>query len=48
MMGEPCQERVFVIGGGGREHALCLGLSQSNLIAQIHCTPGNAGIAGCC
>ena len=37
---------VLVIGGGGREHALCLGLSHSNLIAQIHCTPGNAGIAG--
>jgi len=36
---------VLVIGGGGREHALCIGLSQSNLVAQIHCTPGNAGIA---
>ena len=36
---------VLVIGGGGREHALCLGLSASESVAKIHCAPGNAGTA---
>lgn len=34
---------VVVIGSGGREHALCLALSQSARVASIHCLPGNAG-----
>ena len=34
---------VLVVGGGGREHALCLALSSSPSIEQIHTTPGNAG-----
>jgi phosphoribosylamine--glycine ligase len=37
---------ILVIGGGGREHALCWKLSQSsrpNL--HLYCAPGNAGIA---
>ena len=34
---------VLVVGGGGREHALALGLSQSNSVSAVHCTPGNAG-----
>ena len=34
---------VLVIGGGGREHALCLALSESDSIQDIHATPGNAG-----
>jgi phosphoribosylamine--glycine ligase len=34
---------VLVIGGGGREHALALGLSQSNSVSTVHCAPGNAG-----
>src|SRR5262245_36306773 len=33
---------VLVVGGGGREHALCWRLAQD---AEIHCTPGNPGIA---
>ena len=35
----------MVVGGGGREHALCMKLSQSKNIANIHCCPGNAGTA---
>ena len=34
---------VLVVGGGGREHALCLALSHSESIDEIHTTPGNAG-----
>ncbi|MBV8818894.1 MAG: phosphoribosylamine--glycine ligase, partial [Acidobacteriaceae bacterium] len=41
-MGEPL--KVFIIGSGGREHALCWKLAQSPG-AQIYAAPGNAGIA---
>lgn len=34
---------VLVVGGGGREHALCLALSKSPSIQGIHVAPGNAG-----
>ncbi len=37
--------KVLVIGGGGREHALCWKLKQSPLLTQLFCSPGNAGIA---
>lgn len=37
--------KVLVVGGGGREHALSWRLKQSASMAQVFCAPGNAGIA---
>ncbi len=37
--------RVLVVGGGGREHALCWALSASPLCDALFCAPGNPGIA---
>ena len=34
---------VLIVGGGGREHALAIGLSQSESVASVHASPGNAG-----
>jgi phosphoribosylamine---glycine ligase len=36
-------KRVLIIGGGGREHALCWKLAQSHQVETIYCAPGNAG-----
>jgi len=37
--------KVLVIGGGGREHAIVWKISQSPLVDQIFCAPGNGGIS---
>ncbi|KAK1374219.1 Phosphoribosylamine--glycine ligase [Heracleum sosnowskyi] len=36
---------VLVIGGGGREHALCHALKRSLSCDSVFCAPGNAGIS---
>ena len=35
--------RVLIVGSGGREHALAIGLSESPSVDSIHTCPGNAG-----
>jgi len=37
--------RILVVGGGGREHALCWKIAASPLCDRLWCAPGNAGIA---
>ncbi len=37
--------KVLVVGGGGREHALCWAIGGSPLVDKLWCAPGNAGIA---
>ncbi|GAB3618860.1 phosphoribosylamine--glycine ligase [Glutamicibacter endophyticus] len=37
--------KVLVIGPGGREHAIVRALSADPYVEQVHCAPGNAGIA---
>ncbi len=35
--------KVGIIGSGGREHAICKSIKNSNKIDKIFCFPGNAG-----
>ncbi len=35
--------KVLIVGAGGREHALAIGLSESPSVESIHTCPGNAG-----
>jgi phosphoribosylamine--glycine ligase len=37
--------KVLVVGGGGREHALCWRLAQDPTVTRVLAAPGNAGIA---
>jgi phosphoribosylamine--glycine ligase len=37
--------KILVVGGGGREHALCWKLARSREVHKIYCAPGNAGTA---
>ncbi len=37
--------KILLVGGGGREHAIAWKLSQSPLVTELLCAPGNAGIS---
>ncbi len=37
--------KILVIGGGGREHAICRKIAESPFCDKLYCAPGNAGIA---
>ncbi|MEZ4585184.1 MAG: phosphoribosylamine--glycine ligase [Gemmatimonadales bacterium] len=36
-------QKILVVGGGGREHALCWAIRREAPAARIWCAPGNAG-----
>ena len=35
---------ILLLGSGGREHALAWALCKSQLLGQLYCAPGNAGL----
>ena len=37
--------KVLIVGGGGREHAIAWKLRRDDPTLDLHCTPGNPGIA---
>jgi phosphoribosylamine--glycine ligase len=37
--------KILLVGSGGREHALALGLSADKACTELHAAPGNPGIA---
>ena len=37
--------KILVVGGGGREHALCWKIASSPLVKAVLCAPGNPGTA---
>lgn len=37
--------KILLVGSGGREHALALGLQADPACAELHCAPGNPGTA---
>ena len=39
--------KIFLLGSGGREHALAWKISKSLLCSQLYIAPGNAGTAMC-
>src|SRR3979411_800985 len=39
---------IFILGSGGREHALAWKIAASRLVERLYCAPGNAGIAQEC
>jgi phosphoribosylamine--glycine ligase len=38
------KNKILVIGGGGREHAIIHQIKKSALLSEVFCIPGNAGI----
>ena len=37
--------KILILGSGGREHAFCWKISQSELCSALFIAPGNAGTA---
>lgn len=35
--------KVLIVGSGGREHALCWKITQSEKVSKVYCAPGNGG-----
>lgn len=40
-------QRILLIGGGGREHALAISIAKSPLCDKLYISPGNPGTAAC-